>query len=37
MMCSHMPWMKQNEPFRWVILVAFLAALAFAIYAIMLR
>jgi hypothetical protein len=31
------PWMKQNEPFRWIILVAFLAALAFAIYAIVLR
>jgi hypothetical protein len=33
--------MKQNkshsEPFRWIIMVVFLVALAFAIYAIVLR
>jgi hypothetical protein len=41
MMCSHMPWMRQDkvhpEPFRWIVLAVFLAALAFAIYATVLR
>lgn len=40
-MFSQMPWMKRNEvhpePFRWVIMVVFLAGLACAIYATVLR